>query len=315
MMGKIVKGKSFRGCVNYILDRDKQTILLDTQGVRLKSKAFLIRSFVTQAKLNPGLGISVGHISLNFSAQDKSKLSDEFIVKVTREYMQKMGIVNTQYILAKHFDKEHPHVHLCFNRVDNNGKTISDRNDRRRNTDICRKLTEKHGLYISSGKENVKVERLREPDKTRYEIYHILNDRVPKCKNWQELLTALNKQGIDVKFKHKGKTSEIQGITFTRNGYSFTGSKVDRMFSYSKIDYQLKQNNQPHSHSLTNSNNNQSQWNQQNQSKGIIESAIDALSGMSVFQPHGDDYEENAFRNRLEYEEKARRKKKKGVRR
>ncbi|MDR2948333.1 MAG: relaxase/mobilization nuclease domain-containing protein [Prevotella sp.] len=246
MMGKIVKGKSFKGCVNYILDRNKQTILLDAQGVRLKTKASIIRSFVTQAKLNPNLGISVGHISFNFSAQDKDRLTDKIMVDAVREYMQKMGIVNTQYILARHFDKEHPHLHLCFNRVDNNGKTISDRNDRRRNADICRELTEKYGLYISSGKENVKMDRLKEPDKTRYEIYYALNDIVPKCKDWNRLLSELKKQGIDTAFKHKGKTDEIQGIIFSRNGYSFTGSKVDRRFSYSKIDYQLKQNDFTH---------------------------------------------------------------------
>jgi hypothetical protein len=284
---------------------------LDAQGVRLKTKASIIRSFVTQAKLNPGLGISVGHISFNFSAQDKDRLTDEIMVDVVREYMQKMGVENTQYILARHFDKEHPHLHLCFNRVDNNGKTISDRNDRRRNADICRELTEKYGLYISSGKENVKMDRLKEPDKTRYEVYYALNDIVPKCKNWNQLLSELKKQGIDTKFKYKGKTDEIQGIIFSRNGYSFTGSKVDRRFSYSKIDCQLRQNDFTHKQEQRQNISN----NQSNQSKGIIESAIDALSGMSVFQHQSEDYEENAFRHRMDNEEKKRRRKKKGIRR
>ncbi len=99
-------------------------------------------------------------------------------------------------------------------------------------------------MYLSSGKENVKVERLREPDKTKYEIYNVLNNLVPKCKNWNQLLSEMKKQGIDAKFKYKGQTDEIQGITFTKKGYSFTDSKVDRNFSYSKIDYQLNQNNQ-----------------------------------------------------------------------
>lgn len=305
--------KVFKGCINYILDKQKETILLDTQGMRLKSKESIIRSFVVQAKLNPYLAITVGHIFLNFSAQDKDKLNNEMIVKIAREYMQRMGIKDTQYIIARHFDKEHSHVHLCFNRVNNMGKTISDRNDRRRSADICKILTRKHGLYFSPGKENVKMDRLKEPDSTKYEIYHALNNLVPKCRDWNRLLSELKKQGIETKFKYKGKTDEIQGVTFTKNGYSFTGSKVDRIFSYSKIDYQLKLNNL--GRNINNSLNQQSQQSQINQSKGIIESALDATSGIGSIQPHGEDYEEEAFRNRMEYEEKKRQRKKKGIRR
>ena len=126
MMAKIIKGKGFKGCVNYILDSKKGTTLLEAKDVRLKSKVSIIQSFVSQAKLNPNLSRSVGHISLNFSAQDKDKITNEMMVTVARDYMQKMRIKDTQYIIARHFDKEHPHIHLCFNRIDNKGKTISD---------------------------------------------------------------------------------------------------------------------------------------------------------------------------------------------
>lgn len=135
--------------MKYILDDKKGTKLLDAKDVRLKDKVSITQSFVAQAKLKPNLAQSVCHISLSFSTQDISKLSDELMVKVAREYLQKMGAKDTQYIVARHFDKEHPHIHLCFNRVDNHGKTISDKNDRHRSTKICRELTEKHGLYIA----------------------------------------------------------------------------------------------------------------------------------------------------------------------
>ncbi|MDA6986961.1 relaxase/mobilization nuclease domain-containing protein, partial [Escherichia coli] len=41
------------------------------------------------------------------------------------------------YIIVRHQDREHPHVHIVFNRIDNNGKTISDRNDMYRNEQVC----------------------------------------------------------------------------------------------------------------------------------------------------------------------------------
>ena len=67
-----------------------------------------------------------------------------------------MKITDTQYIIVRHQDREHPHVHIVFNRIDNNGKTISDKNDMYRNEQVCKKLKARHGLYFAKGKEQVK---------------------------------------------------------------------------------------------------------------------------------------------------------------
>lgn len=60
-----------------------------------------------------------------------------------------MGIRDTQYIIARHHDTKHPHCHLVFNRIDNEGNLISDSNERIRNTKICRALTKEYGLYFA----------------------------------------------------------------------------------------------------------------------------------------------------------------------
>ena len=57
-----------------------------------------------------------------------------------------------------------------FNRIDNNGKTISDRIDCFRSEKIRKELTREFGLYFAFEKEKVKENRLWEPDKMKYEI-------------------------------------------------------------------------------------------------------------------------------------------------
>jgi hypothetical protein len=242
MMAKITKGSSFKGVVKYIIDEKKKTQILDADGLRMKSLSSVIDSFVMQAGMNGRVSKPVGHISLDFSVQDREKLTNQLMVRIARDYMKRMRITDTQYIIARHFDREHPHIHLVFNRVGNNGKTISDSNDRYRSEKICKELTHKYGLYYSTGKENVKQHRLKEPDKTRYEIYDGLKASVPICRDWKQLVRELDKAGIKTEFKTKGNTTTIEGVRFKKGEYTFNGSKVDRMFSYSKIDYQLKRN-------------------------------------------------------------------------
>jgi hypothetical protein len=40
-------------------------------------------------------------------------------MKLHRQYLQRLGIVNTQYSIVKHMDKSHTHLHIVTNMVDN----------------------------------------------------------------------------------------------------------------------------------------------------------------------------------------------------
>jgi hypothetical protein len=243
MMAKITKGGSFGGCVGYVIGKTDAK-LLAADGVLLESKQSVIDSFEAQSLLNPRLGRKVGHISLNFSTQDSAKITDQFMLKVAGEYMHRMGIKDTQYIVVRHNDREHPHCHIVFNRVDNDGKTISDKNDRMRSVRACREITERHGLYIASGKENVNRQQLRDPDSIKYAIYDAIKAALPNCKSWDELERKLSRDGIAVTFKYGGGTDTKQGVIFGMDGQSFNGSKIDRAFSFSKLDAVLNANAQ-----------------------------------------------------------------------
>lgn len=242
MMAKIVKGSDFKGVVDYILDKGKNAQVVAYDGLFMENKETIAMSFNAQSLMNGNVAKPVGHIALSFSKEDEPRLTNCVMGGIALEYMERMGIKDTQFFIARHFDKEHPHVHIAFNRIDNNGNTISDRHERLRSTRICKELTLIYGLHMANGKENVKRNRLKEPDKTKYELYDILKTEVGICGNWGVLVANLKRQGVEVHFSHRGQTDEIQDVVFTKNGYHFNGSKVDRRFSYSKIDAALQSN-------------------------------------------------------------------------
>ncbi|MBQ3148310.1 MAG: relaxase/mobilization nuclease domain-containing protein [Alistipes sp.] len=239
MIGKIVQGADFRGVVNYVLQKPDAEPL-GSRGLRNDSIDHIVDSFRMQASLNP-IAKPVAHISLDFSVQDKERLTNRMMMQIADEYLRRMGYGDTQVLIVRHHDREHPHLHLVLNRIEGNGKRISDKNERVRNAKVCRELSDKYGLYIAPNKENVKRHRLREPDKTKYEIYDAIRDSLPSCRNWNDLATELLKQAINTEFKYKGSTSTIEGVNFTKNGYTFSGSKVDKAFSYFKLNRHFAQ--------------------------------------------------------------------------
>ena len=234
MIGKIISGSSFSGTVGYVM-KEKSRIL-EAEGIVPPDAKRMAEDFNDQTLLNPRLKNTVGHISLSFSPKDAPRMTDALMTQIAKEYMQKMGITDTQYLLVRHLDQPHPHCHLVYNRVGNNRQTISDKNIKLRSAKVCRELTEKCGLYLAPGKDDVRRERLREPDKTRYEIYDAIKRCLPRCAGWKGLEKQLEKQGIGVRYKYCGNTDRKQGVLFSKNGFEFSGSKIDRAFSFTKLD-------------------------------------------------------------------------------
>ena len=249
MVGKVISASSFSGTVGYVMKEESR--ILEAEGIMPPEVKDMVQDFKDQTLLNPRLKNNVGHISLSFSPKDAPRMTDALMTQIAKEYMQKMGITDTQYLLVRHLDQPHPHCHLVYNRVGNNGQTISDKNIKIRNAKVCRELTEKYGLYLASGKDDVRRERLREPDKTKYEIYDAIKGSLPKCKNWNELEGKLKEQGISVRYKYCGSTDRKQGVLFSKNGFEFSGSKIDRAFNFTKLDNRFNHIQQQTQHRAT----------------------------------------------------------------
>jgi hypothetical protein len=241
MIGKIPKpGKSFGGCIEYnILKKDAAILYAD--GVRIDKIAHTIDDFNMQRKMNPGLGQAVGHIALSWSPEDKEKLNDEKMVSIAKEYLQKMKIQDTQVLIVKHKDKEHPHIHIVYNRVNNNGKTIADNFQHLKNIKISKELTLKYGMHMGQGKQKVNRPQLKGIDKLKYELHDSIKAVSKKVTNMVQLKHELAKQGIGMQYKYKSGTLEIQGISFSKGKYKFKGSEIDRSLSYGKLSKAIRE--------------------------------------------------------------------------
>lgn len=239
MIAKIVKGASFKGCVQYVTGKDNETVLA-SDGVLLGSVSEIADSFEYQRALNPRVSKPVGHIALSFKPEDKDRLTDEMMTKIAREYMELMGIRDTQFLLVRHHNTANPHCHLVYNRVDNNGKIISDKLERRRSEKIVKQLKDKYGLTYSDGKGQTRTERLHYTECTKFEIQNAVKTALQASRTWQQFTDRLKQQGIEVEFKRRRCSDDvIEGITFIKDGVRFKGSQIGRQFSYAKLNERL----------------------------------------------------------------------------
>jgi hypothetical protein len=237
MIAKIIEGRSFGGCVGYVLKKDSE--IIHANGLRTDSAKTITQDFNFQRMLNPRLGKAVGHIILSWNTDDRNMLNNDIMVSSAKRYLSKMGIRDTQCLMVRHHDRRHDHIHIIFNRVNDHGKTISNSNGRYKSFKACKELNVLYGFRQSEGKKNVNRGRLKGNDLTRYQIYDTVKAGIRNSRNWKELENYIKYRGVEIQFKYRSGSDEVQGISFSKNGQVFRGSAIDRSLSYGKIDRAL----------------------------------------------------------------------------
>ncbi len=241
MIGKIKKGQTFGGCIRYVMGKDNAEIIA-SDGVLLGSNREITDSFNYQRQLNPKIKQPLGHIALSFKPEDKPRLTDEFMAKIALEYMELMGIKNTQFILVRHHNTDNPHCHLVYNRIGYDGKVISSQGDYKRNEIATKRLKDKYGLTYAEDKSKTNVEKLRPDERVKYEIHNAVKAALKRSRTWQEFERLLKRQGIGLEFKLNRRTGAKEGLSFTKDGLTFKASDIGRQFSYSRLNAQLSWN-------------------------------------------------------------------------
>ncbi|MEI5985937.1 relaxase/mobilization nuclease domain-containing protein [Sphingobacterium sp. PU5-4] len=237
MIAKIIEGRSFGGCVGYVLKKDSE--IIHANGLRTDSAKTIVQDFNFQRMLNPRLGKAVGHIILSWNTADKNKLNNDIMISSAKRYLSKMGIRDTQRLMVRHHDRKHDHIHIIYNRVDDQGKTISNSNHRYKSFKACKELNALYGFKQSEGKRNVNRGRLKGNDRTRYQIYDTVKAGIRNSRNWPELQNYIRYRGVEMQFKYRSGTNEVQGISFSKDGQTYRGSAIDRSLSYGQIDSAL----------------------------------------------------------------------------
>jgi hypothetical protein len=153
MIGKVIIGKSFRGCLLYCLhdklQKEHQATIKDRADVLLYNQCYgsnkeLVQQFHDVRLLNQKVAKPVLHITLSLSpgeSLDRSRLA-----AVAQSCATHFGFDKNQYVAVTHRDTGHQHLHVVANRIGLDGRTVSDSNSYQKMAAFCRKMEATHNL-------------------------------------------------------------------------------------------------------------------------------------------------------------------------
>jgi len=160
------------------------------------------------------------------------------MVEIAEQYLSRIGVVNTQYVIAKHTDRDHLHMHVIGNRVDNDGHSIAEGWLGLRAKKVAQELTQEHDLKAVQAKDLALThkESLQPAEAKRYQIYEAIVESLDKSDDLPDLERRLSKRGIDTQYRRNERTQEPEGISFRLGKQCYKGSQIDREFSLSGLE-------------------------------------------------------------------------------
>lgn len=190
MIGSIGYGESCQGMLNYVFKKEGMRILgygnMISQDI---SQKFFGSVLHFQGQRNATKN-RYAHISLNLPHGEH--LDDETFHEVSKEYMQQMGYGEQPFVVVRHNDTKHGHVHIVSTNVNESGKVLNIFNSYRRNIATRQYLEKKFGLLPSPNtkqERNLPLYRLPELQSgmdhnqgTKFYLQDVLNGTLQKHK-------------------------------------------------------------------------------------------------------------------------------------
>lgn len=266
MIAKISKGSGFDGCLRYNLDKAKGH-LIDTNMDISKgaSPTKLATQFRDYSKLNDNCKKPVLHIPISFSKKDN--LTEEQMKQAALMFLERFetkmngGIKpegSRPYVIIRHTDTDHQHLHIITSRVDSQGKVLKDSNDYKEANSICRELEKELGLDIvnsiktTGGKgidlKEINMEKRKKAERSDYitprkELIAKVNRASSLAgggkRPFSNFISELKKQGVEVYINTSADHNKINGISYSlihdKEKRIFKGSALGKDFTWNKL--------------------------------------------------------------------------------
>jgi hypothetical protein len=245
MTGNQIKGKSFRGALRYNLEKVEKGVaeILDSSFVNAKERG-IMKEVEMMRMLRPNLQKYFYHTSINFPPNEN--ITNALMKKIGQEYLNANGFNQHQYMMFRHHDADHPHLHILVNRIGFDGTVVSDSNDYARSEKVLRELEKKYNLT-----QVLPSKQAKERSMTKNELEMMKRTNMPSQKmamqiilkdvlqlkykmTTNEFISNLQAKGVDVVF-NQASTGYVSGISYSYQGMIITGAKLGNDFKWSSI--------------------------------------------------------------------------------
>ena len=263
MISKFTTGNGFGGSIRYdtrqgrgtkpglakVLDVSGVEFDIDEDGNYVINTSQVARDFRAQTMGYHGkrdIRKPVYHWVLSYHPNDN--VSEEQMVEDAHDFLNRVGFDDTQYVMTAHYDKEHHHIHIVTNVVNNRGERISTMDLIDKAHEAAAAITRERG-YIwgkKTQKQEISKEKIHDPhDRARKIIGPIIQEAKEKATSLNEFKELLESYGItcQITLAQDGKRGGISyAYEYEGRVHPFKGSSIGRQLSFGYVKAAIDKN-------------------------------------------------------------------------
>ncbi len=260
------KNASFRTTLLYVLGKEKSTIIDTNMGGDTSRQ--LAAEFAAARRLRPNLKRACGHIIISIPHREADDSTGEYhehldndqYVELAHRWLKGMEFLGeelscSQYLIARHHDTQHEHIHIIASRIRMDGSVVSDSWDYRRSEVIVRQLESEFNLEATpcsnervaliateQGIETTVSDRRAPTSKQKHHhsgqptvkqrLASLIDEATQDNPTVKQLIGRLQHQGVKVvpQFSTRGLFKEA--IAFEMDGVKVAGNKLGSAYSF-----------------------------------------------------------------------------------
>lgn len=228
MISKIKVGTSAGGALKYDIEKNKAEILYKNniycETAEEMGAEFRAVSDQRSMKNN------TFHISLSL---DKEKATGDQWKLAADTYLIEMGfdLTKAQYVVTRHSDAKHDHIHITANRVQLDGSVISNEYSRYRSVEATR------AAELASGLTPYQKTQEMGKDGKMAQLRSTIKTALSNSNSYDNFKTNLQKNGIELVENKSITTGYVSGISYKTldTGQTWKGSSLGKEYTYRSI--------------------------------------------------------------------------------
>lgn len=224
MIGKGESISHTANAIDYAKNKDN-AVEIDRNLVAGESGKEIANEFKIFQDMNSRCQRNTFSFVVSPSIEDGKELSQSDYRKITQEFLQVLKLENNQYISYLHRDKNHKHLHIYVNRLNEFGFAKKDNYIGKK----AQRAAEKIALYrnMTTAKE-VQLEKEGKLRSIIEKAHAKVIDHKPK--NVQEYVHLMKEHDIKSHLKH-ANNGKLVGIKFQVGEQTIKGSAVNKLMS------------------------------------------------------------------------------------
>ncbi|AFZ15727.1 Relaxase/mobilization nuclease family protein (plasmid) [Crinalium epipsammum PCC 9333] len=254
MIGKQIISNGFGATSKYVLGKEDAELLYSNMGGANYQQ--LSQEFAAIARLRPNNNRACLHavLSLPHREDDQGEviahesLNNNQWVEIGQRWLEEMGFTDNQYLMVRHHDTKHEHLHIVANRIRLDGEVVPDSYNFFRSQAVIRKIEQDYELEAvtpswETHRRAPTTPELKEFERTgtgsvRLTIAELAQEAASNSPTMPEYLDRMKELGVEVKVNIT-RNDKVRGLSYSMGAYAFQGSDIGKDYSWNGLQQYL----------------------------------------------------------------------------